>query len=225
MQRVAGRDHGTVTVVVTAFNDERFLDDCLVRARQSYADWRIVVVDDASTDALLPSPPPRPRRRPHRGGPPRGERRAERGTQLWAAAGRLAWVCFLDGDDFLLEASLADRVAVLAAANDRDDVAGSFAGWITVAEDARLAEFRRGSTATCPTKTSSPPLGPVRSPPMHRCCAPVLSLWRFDETMRVGAEDWDAWLRLMRSGYQFIGSGSRTGAYRMKRASMVERSN
>ena len=124
----------------------------------------------------------------------------------------------------MLEASLADRVAVLAAANDRDDVAGSFAGWITVAEDARLAEFQQvdGDVPTSKTLTTAGACPFTAHAPLLRTEV-LLAAGGFDETMRVGAEDWDAWLRLMRSGYQFIGSGSRTVAYRMKRASMVGR--
>ena len=228
VQRVAGRDHGTVTVVVTAFNDERFLDDCLDSVRrQSYADWRIVVVDDASTDATAAVAARHARDDDRievvRHGVNAGLSAARNSGLLRATS---PWVCFLDGDDFLLEASLADRVAVLAAANDRDDVAGSFAGWITVAEDARLAEFPARvdgdvsdfedlltTAGACPFPAHAPLLR----------TEVLLAAGGFDETMRVGAEDWDAWLRLMRSGYQFIGSGSRTVAYRMKRASMVGR--
>ena len=105
-------------------------------------------------------------------------------------------------------------------------MAGSFAGWITVAEDARLAEFPARvdgdvsdfedlltTAGACPFPAHAPLLR----------TEVLLAAGGFDETMRVGAEDWDAWLRLMRSGYQFIGSGSRTVAYRMKRASMVGR--
>ena len=213
---------------MTAFNDERFLDDCLDSVRrQSYADWRIVVVDDASTDATAAVAARHARDDDRievvRHGVNAGLSAARNSGLLRATS---PWVCFLDGDDFLLEASLADRVAVLAAANDRDDVAGSFAGWITVAEDARLAEFPARvdgdvsdfedlltTAGACPFPAHAPLLR----------TEVLLAAGGFDETMRVGAEDWDAWLRLMRSGYQFIGSGSRTVAYRMKRASMVGR--
>ena len=125
--RVAGRDHGTVTGVVTAFNDERFLDDCLDSVRrQSYADWRIVVVDDASTDATAAVAARHAR----------DDDRIEvvrHGVNAGLSAarnlGRCAspWVCFLMAMTFA-RGQPADRVAVLAAANDRDDVAGSFAG-------------------------------------------------------------------------------------------------
>ena len=121
----------------------------------------------------------------------------------------------------LLEASLADRVAVRRSQRSHD-VAGSFAAG-SPSWDARLAEFparvdgdvsdfedlhhRRGLSVPRPCTAAA-----------HRG---ALAAGGFDETT-AGAEDWDAWLRLMRSGYQFIDQLG-TVAYRMKRASMVGR--
>lgn len=225
-QRLTGANHGTVTVVVTAYNDARFLNDCLCSLlHQTYADWRCIVVDDASTDdgVAIAS---RFARMDERFTVVRHRRNsglsAARNTGLMRTVS--PWVCFLDADDFLLDSSLADRVSVLAGA--AADVAGVFSGSVTVAEGARLGELPARldgdlpsfedlltTAGSCPFPAHAPLL---RTSVMHQAGG-------FDELMRSGGEDWDAWVRLMRSGYQFLSSGSRTVAYRMKRGSMVGR--
>ena len=54
IQRLAGRDTFTenpkVSIVVTAHNMERYLDDCLASVQLQAGDWECIVVDDVSTD-------------------------------------------------------------------------------------------------------------------------------------------------------------------------------
>lgn len=222
----SGRGHGTVTVVVTAHNDARFLDDCLSSVRsQSYTDWRCIVVDDASSDESVAvasrhsHEDDRVQVVCHR---QNAGLSASRNTGLMRAS--TPWVCFLDADDFLLRSSLADRVALLASAAERRDVAGVFCGAVTVAEDVRPSEFPprldgevREYEDLLTTAGGCP--FPAHAPLLRT--GVLVAAGGFDESMRDGAEDWDAWLRLMRSGYQFLGVQARLVAYRMKRASMV----
>lgn len=138
-----------VTVVVPAYNQPTLLVTRAVESvrRQSYRDWELVIVDDASTediaaavDPLLSDPRIRLVRRTVNGGPS-----AARNTGIEEARGR--FVCFLDHDDEFLEHKLAHQVPQLQSAPE--DVAGVAGAWFyasrpsTDRPSGKVSEFRR----------------------------------------------------------------------------------
>jgi glycosyltransferase involved in cell wall biosynthesis len=118
-----------VTVVVAAYNEPSLLVTRAVPSvcRQTYDDWELVIVDDASTEDIgaavapwLSDPRIRLVRRPVNGGPS-----AARNTGIREARGR--FICFLDHDDQYIGNKLAHQVKQLESAPD--DVAGVAGAW------------------------------------------------------------------------------------------------
>lgn len=99
----------TVSVVITAFNHERYIGDALRSVlAQTYGDYEIVVVDDGSTDATAErveafGPAVRLLRQTNQGVA------GSRNTGIFHARGRL--LAFLDGDDLWEPDKLARQVA------------------------------------------------------------------------------------------------------------------
>ncbi|MEU4447858.1 glycosyltransferase [Actinosynnema sp. NPDC050801] len=117
-------DAGPVTVVVPARDEERAIDRCLTGLReQDYADLRIVVVDDASTDRTAEivrrhaSEDPRVRL-VSSSGPPSGWAGKVHALHVGTADAGTDWLLFVDADT---EAA-PDLVGRLLAGARRDDV-------------------------------------------------------------------------------------------------------
>jgi hypothetical protein len=108
---------GLCTVVIAAFNAERFLGQALASvAAQRGVAVELVVVDDGSTDDTAGVA------RRFAGAPLRLLQQANRGVSAARNAGLAAaqgeFVLFLDADDWLLEGALARLVEALQAAPD-----------------------------------------------------------------------------------------------------------
>jgi teichuronic acid biosynthesis glycosyltransferase TuaG len=122
-----------VSVVIPAYNSAHFIEQALASVHaQTYEDWEVLAVDDASTDAtwrLLQAAGPRVRsfRRESPGGPA-----LTRNLALAHASGELA--VFVDPDDLLLPSCLERQVAYYDAALEH--VGGPLG---LVACDARIA--------------------------------------------------------------------------------------
>ncbi len=186
-----------VSVVVTAFNQARWLDEAIEDVRrQTFPDWELVVVDDGSTDdTRVIVARHEEDRRVRYVFQVNQERSAARNRGIAESAGR--HVAFLDADDRWLPEKLAKQVAALAA-----DPEAAFCY-----TPARFVD-RDGT-----------PL-PVRKPPraiagrifpaLVRANAIILAsvvarrdrlaeVGGFDATLPAyGCEDWDLWLRLAR---------------------------
>lgn len=187
----------TVDVIIPAYNISRHLPAALESViAQTFQNWRIVVVDDGSTDqteAVLKTFQERLGARltylkQANQGPS-----AARNTGIRHASGEL--IAFLDGDDLWVPERLADSVACLAAnraaglsyglvtrITEAGEVIGTFAGNGQHAAG-RLASqiYMRRVEFPCPTVT------------VRRACLDVVGL--FDEGMRA-TEDRDLWLRI-----------------------------
>lgn len=217
-----------VSIVVPCFNDSTFLIYCLESVRdQAYEDWECIVVDDASTDDSV-AVAWEFARTDDRFRVVRHARNAglgsARNTGLRLAGG--AFVTFLDSDDFLTSESLADRIQHLVPHMNDPGVAGVYCGAMLAPEDAVPTDYASGERFIgsqvgfvnagdrCPFNVHA---AIVRT-------AIVRDAGGFDESMRYGAEDWDLWYRVMRSGYRFVPSARTTAIYRQKRSSMRQES-
>ena len=121
---VTGVDAGPVTVVVPARDEERAIDRCLTGLRrQDYADLRIVVVDDASTDRTAEivrrhaDEDPRVRLVTS-SGPPSGWAGKVHALHVGTAEADTDWLLFVDADT---EAA-PDLVGRLLAGARQDDL-------------------------------------------------------------------------------------------------------
>ena len=191
----------TVSVIIPVFNAEFTIRDALASvAAQTWRDFEVIVVDDASTDrtaeearkALAGFEHAHLLQLDHNSGPARARNRG-----IEKATGE--WLAFLDGDDRWLPERLAIQ---LALAQQRPEVP-MFCS-ITVEE---VEETPRGSNHTC--GAGDGPAIPVRILTLadFRIFNPVVTstvlvrrsvvqeLGGFDETLR-GPEDFDLWMRI-----------------------------
>ncbi len=209
-----------VTVVVAAYNDNRFLGEALASLiDQDFVDFECVVVDDGSTDLTLDvahafaAVDERFRVIHHEGN---AGLSAARNTGLSYADA--PWVTFLDADDFLWPSALSQR---LEAVTDDPECAGAFCDWRPVPEDAspkdRTTKPRDLTRATFPESRWETPF--IASAPILRTSI-VRSLGGFAEGLH-SAEDFEFYLRLLRAGYwinyaRYVGIG-----YRQVQGSMI----
>lgn len=214
-----------VAIVVPAFNEKRFLADCLRSIQQqTFGDWECVIVDDASTDTTAEialkyvKSDDRFSLVQHTFNQGLA---AARNTGL--AHVRAPLVTFLDGDDLMTAISLADRVEAFQR-NVSNDLAGVYCGAMNAPEEITLAELdpgyemRSGQMVDIATSEGVCPFA-VHQPLIRTDL--VRHLGAFDESFRHGAEDYDFWIRVLRAGYHFMPSEQLSVIYRQRRGSMV----
>ena len=215
-----------VSVVVPNFDDGRFLEACLRSVQnQTFDDFECIIVDDASSDnsaqvaARFQRSDSRFKLVRHLRN---GGLSASRNTGIRHSSAPL--IAFLDSDDLFLRNNLAERVDHMHRLTD-PTVAGVYSGIRQEPESVALEElpdaidgWKRGNFADFITSKGECPFN---------CHAPLLrtdvvrQFGGFDETMLVGAEDWDLWLRMMRNGYIFRPTKNFLAIYRQKAHSMV----
>lgn len=182
-----------VSVVVPAYQQPEFLNEALESVRrQSFTDWEIIVVDDASGEEFVRRYvlPERSRLIVHK--KRSGCAAATRNTGIRAARGK--YIAFLDQDDIWLPDKLSVQVPALEA---RPDAAVAFCHCLLVDERLQplpkqqppmrsLGDPLREMLRHCFIKTPSTAL--VRREALEECglC---------DESI-VGASDWDLWIRI-----------------------------
>ena len=166
--------HPLITVVIPAFNRERYLGDALASVlSQGYEPLEVIVVDDGSSDGTVGVahrfPEVRCISRPH------GGAAAARNTGIATANGEL--LAFLDSDDIWCEGKVSCQIAALRS----NPGAAMIFGWVRQFLSPDVPEaVRRG--LLCP---------PGPSP--GRCCGAMLvtreAMGRagpFDETLGAG---------------------------------------
>jgi glycosyltransferase involved in cell wall biosynthesis len=215
-----------VAIVVAAYNERRYIEQCLSSLRaQSLERWECVVVDDDSGDktadlvAAISDEDARIRLVRHSRN--RGLA-ATRNTGLSQV--RAPLVTFLDGDDVLTSDSLADRVNAFVQW-EAPDLAGTFCGLRNVSQYIDLTVLPPSYPwPSKPAFVDFASAGGVNPFGVHQ---PLIrtelarTLGGFDESFRVGAEDYEFWMRVMRAGYHFRPSSLLTALYRQKPSSMV----
>jgi len=132
---ISTNDSPTVSIVVPARDEGRFIRPCLRSIREQwFPSWECVVVDDGSTDETAEiaqefvAKDARFRVISH--AEPRGLA-ASRNAGIAATTAPL--LTFLDADDFLYQHSLRSRVEALDTTSQRN-AAGSFCDWQTTME-------------------------------------------------------------------------------------------
>ena len=187
----------SVDVIIPAYNISRHLRAAIESVNaQSYRDWRIVVVDDGSTDdtqgVLRPLQEQLGSRLTYLKQPNAGPS-AARNTGIRASSGEL--VAFLDGDDLWIPDRLAESVACLQS---RPEAALSYGLVTRIAEDGRVIDTWAGN--------GKPNEGRIASQIYMRAVefpsvtvtvrrAALTAVGLFDERMRA-TEDRDLWLRI-----------------------------
>jgi glycosyltransferase involved in cell wall biosynthesis len=178
-----------VTIAIPAYNYARFLPEAIESAlEQRYEPVEVVVVDDGSTDETPQVAEEYGERIRYDRTPNRGLSAARNhGARL--ATGEL--IVFLDADNRLDPSFVSDTVAALQA-----DPRAAFAY-------TQLRHF--GDRAV---ETQKPPWDPERlrdANYIDACALIHIGLVRrfpFDESNRIGWEDWDFWLTLAEHGYR-----------------------
>lgn len=183
-----------VSVVVACYNQGAFLEDALYSVLgQTFPDWEVIVVNDGSDDpdtndllANLRLPRVRVHHQANAGLP------AARNAGMRLARGE--FVVPLDADDEL-EPEFLHR---LVAALDANPAAGVAHCWTRLFGDLNQIWV-------------PPPLNPYRmllSNSLVGCALIRRDAWRrvggYDESMTLGNEDWDFWLRMIEKGIGMI---------------------
>ena len=206
-----------VSIVTPAFNAARFIAVTIASARaQSFADWEMVIVDDASHDTTrdiierLQADEPRLRLICN-------DRNlgvaASRNVALDAARGR--WIAFLDSDDLWLPDKLAAQLAFAA----EHDAAFVFGSYRRITEDG----CRIGRLIRVPGTLTYPEL-------LKNTCVATLTVLvdrhsvgplRFPDLKR--GNDFALWLRLLERVGRAHGLDRDLGRYRVVRQSLSSR--
>lgn len=181
-----------VSVVVSCFNLGRYLDEAVDSIlAQSFTDFEILIVDDASTDretCEILSQYRKPRTRviisaENRGLP------ATKNLGLANTSGE--YVCMLDADDRLEPTMLERSVATL----DADPACAFVSHWVR--------RFGDESWDWTPTDCEFPGLldrNTLNGAALVRRRL-LESAGGFDEAFREGCEDWDLWITLVERGF------------------------
>ena len=207
-----------VSVITPAYRAERFIETTIESVRaQTFPDWEMLVVDDASTDgttalvARLAERDPRVRlyRKPAQSG-------ASASRNLAIAAARGRWLAFLDSDDLWLPDKLERQLAFA----ERCGGAFLYGGFRRISEDGgRIGRLVRvparinfgGLLKNTCIATLTVMLDRQRLPPVV-----------FPEDLRRG-NDFATWLILLRAGGWAYGLNADLGRYRTVSNSLSSR--
>lgn len=205
-----------VTFVIPCFNHGRFIgaavESCL---RQRDADVRIVIVDDGSTDGSTPdacdalaSERVHVMHQVNKGLPGARNAGIVRARELASGPGRdwhAEYLAFLDADDYLEETFAKDLAQALDTAPP--DVSHAYCQerlvelghgiWKVPEWDADLLLITNLHPVTCLIRWSA--IDALASEPSAGASTQP---GPFDETMRLGYEDWDLWITLSSRGYR-----------------------
>jgi len=212
-----------ISVIIPLYNAEKFLAWTLESVKnQTLKNFECLIVNDGSTDssaeiALKFVRADRQRFRLLRHACNSGPS-ASRNTAIRAALGE--FICFLDSDDLMMPESLEKRVAAIIEANN-EFVAGSYCGSLTInnsvrkppapaaAPQLRAIDFLT-TAGNCPFNANQP---------MIRTSV-LRAVGGFNEQL-FQAEDYDTWMRILRSGYMFVPVNETLVTYRTTEGSTV----
>jgi peptidoglycan/xylan/chitin deacetylase (PgdA/CDA1 family) len=201
-----------ISVVIPAYNREhtlgRTLDSVIA---QSFDDWKVVIVDDGSSDATLRVASDYAGR-DHRiavHSQPNAGVSAARNRALRAV--NSPWVMFLDADDWLADGTFAALHACDVAQPELDLIHGR--GVRVMRDGTRVAE-----PPVSPDEDLFSIFAHTCAFSIHTCAvrtALVHAVGGFDESFET-CEDWDLWLRVTRTRPRSRGIAAPMGFYRIR---------
>lgn len=190
--------HGRVSVIIPAFNSERYLAEAVDSVlSQTYKNIECIVVDDGSTDntpAIVQGYGDRIRYIYQEN----AERSAARNRGIAAATGQ--YISFLDADDFIDSAKIADQIAFL---EEHPECAAVYS---------KVRFFRGDAGKTCFNLERQTPSGDILGQLLYgnfiTVHSPLIRKFAVEETggfnpVLAHNEDWDFFLRLSLSGCGF----------------------
>ena len=208
-----------VSIIIPVYNAaltlQRTVESIL---KQTYSNWEILIVDDGSTDSsaseieILVGSDTRIRTLSQAN----AGVSAARNIGLAHAAGE--WILFLDSDDWVSGKFLD---AMLGAARNNKNSDAVYCGSLRVLPDGDLLPEFAGSSMTYPEGLDESPLAS-----MAHCCPLAIhsvlvkkdvveAAGRFDVNLK-SSEDWDLWVRVARTGANFLGVPEPLAFYHMR---------
>jgi glycosyltransferase involved in cell wall biosynthesis len=198
-----------VSVIVPCYNGGRFFDGLMASlAHQTFRDFEIVIVDDGSTEELTL------RKLAALEGEVQIVRQENRGLPAARNTGiqnsRADLIFPLDCDDTIEPSFLAETVAALQAAPPEVGMVVTYLRLFEADSDVVPRYFNRFDQLF----TNAPSNSLV----FRKACWRVVG--GYDETMRVGYEDWDFSLRLAEAGFRGISIAKPLYNYRVASAAV-----
>ncbi|EAI7253434.1 glycosyltransferase family 2 protein [Campylobacter lari] len=210
-----------VSLVIPVYNTEEFILQTLESVKkQTLKNFECIIVNDFSTDNSLQiikktiKDDYRFKIINHKAN---AGLSASRNTGLRAAKGK--YVAFLDADDLIMPNSLLYRKQTLDV-NCDEWVIGTYCGSLAINEECKIAP--RETTCKLIIKDFITSMGQCpfnANQPMFKTNL-LRKFGGFNQNL-TQAEDYDMWIRIMRSGYGFIPTQLNLVTYRMRKGSMV----
>jgi glycosyltransferase involved in cell wall biosynthesis len=186
-------EHIDVSIITPYYNTEEFFIETFVSLQaQSLQNWEWVLVDDGSTDpesvtrfAKVAAKDERIKViRQANAGPS-----VARNTAFRSASGR--YICLLDSDD-MVEPTYLEKCVWFLDSNPEFAFCNSYSVVFGDQEFLWTTGFERGKAYL--QANSGPPISVIRRSAYADCGG-------FDESIRLGHEDWDFWLAMAKAGH------------------------
>jgi len=200
IQREREQRTARVSVIVTCYNLAQYLPMAVESvAAQTFEDWEIIIVDDASTDDTQATVQALLERFPHRKiiSVSRGDNvglPAARNAGIAVASGE--YILPLDADDMLLPAALETLAKTL---DDAPDVGIAYSNYMRFG-------YLQGEVLAVPVEEYENPRRTLNGLPY--CSLYRKSVWQavggYNEAMRGAIEDWDYWLSCLEHGVRAV---------------------
>jgi len=187
------KKHIDVSIITPYYNtEELFVESFVVLQAQSLQNWEWIIVDDGSTDdksvARLADVASKDERikviRQGNAGPS-----AARNHGVRNSVGR--YLCMLDSDD-LIEPTYLEKCVWFLDSNPEFAFCNSYSVVFGDKNFLHAAGFERGKVHL--KANVGPPISVIRRDAYSDCGG-------FDESIRLGHEDWDFWLRMASAGH------------------------
>ncbi|GEK57730.1 hypothetical protein CHL76_01365 [Marinococcus halophilus] len=204
-----------VTIIMSTHNAEGYIDECLQSiAAQSYSDFTVYMIDDASTDSTAEKVKEFIKNderfqlidihKQNRGLTPTL-------NELWKMA-ETKYVARMDADDVMHEERLEKQVQLLEKHKGLD-VVGSYA--MNINKDSEPIDIRKVPVYHKDVKKTLPLASPVIHPSAMIRRSALETVGGYNETYPV-AQDYDLWFRLMGNGSGFHNIPETLLYYRME---------
>lgn len=211
-----------ISVVIPCYNHGEYLQEAVESVlSQSYSHVEIVIVNDGSTDPYtvdflnsFSKPKCRVLHTDNQG------LSAARNNGIKSTEGE--YICCLDADDKYHPDYFSKAVSILDC--DEEMKYGAVAAWVQMFGSSNIIWKTIGDNSTEFEPFQQGIRNNIQSATMfRRVCWE--SIGGFDESMILGYEDWDFWIKLLNHGYQWFCLEEPLIYYRQKEQSMVTRAN